>query len=177
MMHLTKHLTLKHSTLALALAATTLLAACGGSDDKAPKTQYKENMAPTAAATSFTTQADTAYTGKVTATDPDMDALTYAVSTAPTKGTLTLSANGNFSYVPNSEFTGSDTFSFTASDHTHTSAVANVTITIDMQQVSFSEYSRKAFNQVAIAKPLPLNGRNITQDVTAANAYDDLLAK
>ena len=174
-MHLTKHLTLKHSTLALALAATTLLAACGGSDDK--KKPQASNTSPTATASTFSVQADTTYTGTLKGADADGDKLTFAATTQPTNGVLTLKSDGSFTYLPNAEFTGSDKFSFNASDSKNTSQIVDVTITVDLLQVNFSDYSRKAFNQVATAKPLPLNSRNITQDVTAANAYDDLLAK
>ena len=168
-MHLTKH-----SALALTIAATTLLAACGGSDDKKPP---KVNELPMATAASFTTQADTKYTGTLKGTDADMDKLTFAVATPPTKGTLMLNADGTYSYTPNAEYVGSDQFSFQVSDGKSFSSSVEVMITVDLLQVSFSDYSRKAFNQVATANPLPLNSRNITQDVTAANAYDDLLAK
>lgn len=152
--------------------AAMLLAGCGGSDHKKPP---KENMAPTATASTFTAQADTAYTGKLAGSDAEMDKLTFLVGTAPTKGTLKLEADGSFSYLPNAEFLGSDKFTFTVSDKTHLSAPADVMITVDLLQVSFNDYSRKAFKQMGSDKPLPLNSRAITQDVTAANAYDDLL--
>jgi len=163
------------SQLALPITlATLLLTGCGGgSKNKAPK----ENAAPTATATSFTVQADTSYTGKLAGTDAEADELRFALGTAPTKGTLTLKADGSFTYQPNAEFTGSDKFTFTVSDMGHTSPTADVNITVDLQQVSFNDYSRKAFNQQGSDKPLPLNSRKVTQDVTAANAYDDLLAK
>ncbi len=172
-----KNLT-KHSNLALALVATALLAACGGGgggsgDVKLPN----ENKAPSPNAASVTAQADTAYKGKLTGTDAEMDKLTYTVLTAPTNGTLTVESDGSYSYLPNPEFTGSDSFVFRVSDGTSLSAGAAVMITVGMKEVTFSEYSRQAFGQVATANPLPLNSRNITQDVTAANAYDDLLAK
>ncbi len=169
-----KHLTPKHSMLVPAFAAAMLLAACGGSDDKKPP---KQNMAPSATAASFTAQADTAYTGKLTGSDAEMDKLTFTQAVAPTKGTLKLEADGSFSYLPSAEFLGSDKFSFTVSDGNSTSAAAEVMITVDLLQVSFNDYSRKAFNQMPSDKPLPLNSRKVTQDVTAANAYDDLLAK
>lgn len=153
--------------------AIALLTSCGGGKDSTSPPQT--NMAPKGTASSFTTQADTAYTGRVTATDADSNDITYAVSTAPAHGKLTLNADGNFSYTPDAEFVGSDIFSFTASDSTQRSAATEVKITVDLQQVSFNDYSRKAFNQMASDKPLPLNSRKVTQDVTAANAYDDLL--
>ncbi len=171
MMHL---MNVSKLALPLGLAAILLTACGGGSGDKQPP---KQNLAPTATAASFTAQADTAYTGKLMGSDAEMDKLTFTVVEAPTKGTLTLESDGRFSYLPSAEFLGSDTFSFRVSDGNSLSASAEVMINVDLLQVSFNEYSRKAFNQMASDKPLPLNSRAVTQDVTAANAYDDLLAK
>ncbi|MCV7280488.1 tandem-95 repeat protein [Mycolicibacterium flavescens] len=42
-------------------------------------------------------------TGKVSASDGDRDALSYTVSTAPAKGTVTLSPTGSFTYTPTAE--------------------------------------------------------------------------
>jgi hypothetical protein len=166
---------MNYSKLVLPIGlAAMLLAACGGSNDKKPP---KENMAPTATTSSFTAQADTTYSGKLMGSDAEMDKLTFLVGTAPTKGTLKLETDGSFTYLPGAEFLGSDKFTFTVSDKSHLSAPAEVMITVDLQQVSFNDYSRKALNQMPSDKPLPLNSRAVTQDVTAANAYDDLLAK
>lgn len=163
---------MNYSTLTLGLAAAILLASCGGSDDKKPP---KMNTAPTATAAGFSTQAETRYTGTLTGTDADSDKLSFALVTAPTQGTLTLKENGSYSYLPNAEYTGSDKFSFRVSDGRSWSTPADATITVDLLQVSFSDYSRKAFKQTAMDKPLPLNSRNVTQDVTDPKAYDDLL--
>ena len=53
----------------------------------------------------------------VLANDTDVDALTASVVTAPA-GTLTLNGNGTFSYSPTSGFTGTDSFTYRASDGT-----------------------------------------------------------
>jgi large repetitive protein len=62
------------------------------------------NNPPTAG--TWTLNAPSATTGTVTgqvgATDPDGDVLTYAVTTKPTKGTLSLKADGTFTYTPTS---------------------------------------------------------------------------
>lgn len=171
MMHLMNVSTL---VLPLGLAAILLTACGGGGGDKQPP---KQNLAPTAMAASFTAQADTAYIGKLMGSDAEMDKLTFTQVEAPTKGTLKLEADGSFSYLPSAEFLGSDRFSFRVSDGNSLSASAEVMINVDLLQVSFNEYSRKAFTQMASDKPLPLNSRAVTQDVTATNAYDDLLAK
>ena len=43
---------------------------------------------------------------------------------------VTLAANGSFTYTPNANFNGTDSFTYTASDGTADSNVATVTITV-----------------------------------------------
>ncbi len=62
--------------------------------------------------------------------DVDGDALTVQLSTAPSNGTLTLNANGSFSYVPNLDFVGSDSFTYVAKDATSQSSPVTVSITV-----------------------------------------------
>ncbi len=49
----------------------------------------------------------------------------------PANGQLTLNADGTFSYTPNDGFTGTDSFTYSATDGMITSAPATVTITVD----------------------------------------------
>jgi len=55
----------------------------------------------------------------------DVNVYGVAVSTAPTKGTLTLNSNGTFTYVPNAGWTGPDTFVYQANG---TGPTATVTL-------------------------------------------------
>ncbi|MES2673007.1 MAG: Ig-like domain-containing protein [Pseudomonadota bacterium] len=160
--------------LPLCLSAL-LMAGCGGSDKK--KSPKPSNTSPMATAASISTQAETAYSGTVTGTDADMDALTFTVGTQPANGVLTLQNNGSFTYLPSAEFTGTDTFSFVVSDGITTSGPATVNISVELLTVSFAAYSRTAFLQTATANALPLNSRSVTQDVTDETAYDDLLVE
>jgi PKD repeat protein/serine/threonine protein phosphatase PrpC len=61
-------------------------------------------------------------------TDTNGLSLTAAVVATPTNGTLTLNANGSFTYTPNGGFNGSDSFTYNASNGTSTSNTATVTI-------------------------------------------------
>ncbi len=49
----------------------------------------------------------------------------------PSNGTLTLEADGSFTYAPNRDFTGTDTFTYRATDGLANSNLATVTITIE----------------------------------------------
>jgi VCBS repeat-containing protein len=93
------------------------------------------NDTPAGVADAYTTAEDTALTAAAPGVlgndaDPDGDPLTAVLVTGPSHGSLTLNANGSFSYTPAADFAGSDAFSYRASDGTLTSNVATVTITV-----------------------------------------------
>src|SRR5439155_13901176 len=48
--------------------------------------------------------------------DPDGDAITTLLLTHPANGTLTLSADGSFSYTPDADYFGTDGFTYHARD-------------------------------------------------------------
>lgn len=50
------------------------------------------------------------------ASDADGDKMTAQLVSGPSNGTLTLNQDGSFKYTPNAGFSGTDTFSFVASD-------------------------------------------------------------
>ncbi|MEO8899759.1 MAG: tandem-95 repeat protein [Candidatus Dormibacter sp.] len=85
---------------------------------------------PTVSPTSATTLANTA----VDITPPaavGTAPLTYAISTAPTRGTATISAAGVIHYTPNANVSGIDTLHYTATDpYSQTSVPATVTIDV-----------------------------------------------
>ena len=63
-------------------------------------------------------------------TDGDGDALNAVLVTAPAHGTLTLNANGSFSYVPVPGYSGADSFVYLAADAISSSAVTTVNLTV-----------------------------------------------
>ena len=65
----------------------------------------------------------------MTGTDPDGDALTYSIVTQPAHGTLSGTAP-NVSYIPATNYFGSDSFTFRVNDGSLNSAAALVSITI-----------------------------------------------
>src|SRR5262249_12097892 len=62
--------------------------------------------------------------------DVDGDPLAAVLATGPAHGTLTLNANGSFTYTPAADFNGADTFSYRASAAALDSAPAMVAITV-----------------------------------------------
>ncbi len=62
--------------------------------------------------------------------DPEEKPLTAILVTNPSHGTLTLAANGLFTYVPSPDFNGLDSFTYKANDGVSNSNVATVAITV-----------------------------------------------
>jgi Ca2+-binding RTX toxin-like protein len=59
------------------------------------------------------------------------DPLTAQLAAGPTHaGSFALNPNGSFTYVPDEDFVGTDTFTYRASDGQSTSNLATVTITV-----------------------------------------------
>lgn len=63
-------------------------------------------------------------------TDADGDTLTAKIRTSVTNGTLNLKTDGRFVYIPNTGFTGSDSFTYWANDPSSAHSWATVTITV-----------------------------------------------
>src|SRR5205814_88480 len=62
--------------------------------------------------------------------DIDSPSLTAVKASDPAHGSLTLNADGSFSYAPSGSFAGADTFTYRASDGVAASAPVTVTITV-----------------------------------------------
>src|SRR5205823_6481822 len=97
--------------------------------------EYRPNTPPAADNDAYGTNEDTTLTVAAPGvlandTDADGDALTAAVVNGPSHGTLTLNANGSFTYTPSANYNGADSFTYKASDGQAFSNVATVSITV-----------------------------------------------
>ena len=88
------------------------------------------NTAPVAENLTLSTTQESAVAVTLTATDADGDGLTYRMVSSPTHGLLT-GEGTDWVYTPNANFTGVDSFTFTANDGQVDAAVATVTITVN----------------------------------------------
>ena len=120
------------------------------------------NDAPAAAGDAFSMAEDTALTVAAPGVlgndaDPDGDPLTAALVAGPSHGTLTLNGNGSFNYTPAGNFTGSDSFTYRASDGTLTSNPATVTISVtgadDAPVVAGDAYTTAEDTVLTVAAP------------------------
>jgi VCBS repeat-containing protein len=89
------------------------------------------NDAPVAADGSGSLDEDAVLTGSVSATDVDLDTLTYTVDSDVAHGVLVLNTDGSFSYTPGANYNGSDSFTYTVSDGNGGTDTGTFTITVD----------------------------------------------
>jgi CshA-type fibril repeat protein/VCBS repeat-containing protein len=103
-----------------------------GASASASFTLTVSNPAPVAANDSFTTNEDTPVSGNVLPNDVDSDgdALSASLVSGTTNGTVVLNADGSFTYTPNANFNGSDSFTYRVTDTDGATSIATVTLTV-----------------------------------------------
>jgi len=94
------------------------------------------NDAPVAVDDAFLTDEDTALVIAAAGvlgndTDADVDPLTAVLVTGPAHGSLTLNPDGSFTYTPDANYHGADSFTYRANDGTDDSNIATVNLTIN----------------------------------------------
>jgi len=91
------------------------------------------NDAPVANADSFTLDEGTTLTANVLGNDTDVDSatLTATLVSGAAHGSVTLSPEGSFTYTPNANFFGTDSFTYKASDGALDSNVTTVSLTVN----------------------------------------------
>ena len=109
--------------------------------------------------------------------DADGDTLTAIKVTNPSHGTVTLNANGSFTYTPNAGFSGHDSFTYKANDGTADSNVATVNLTVK-PVANDDSYSTAAETPLTIDAPGVLgNDEGATLSaILVANATDGNVA-
>jgi VCBS repeat-containing protein len=118
------------------------------------------NDAPVGSDVSASVAEDGVLSGMLPGSDPDGDALTFVLATAPANGTAIINADGSYSYAPNPDFNGSDSFTFTISDGTAPPQTYTVFITVTPE------------GDAPVANPTPLVVSEDTPASGALNAYD-----
>jgi hypothetical protein len=168
----------QYSQFSILVITVLTLSACNwfdSDDDKAVEPEMQMNTAPVAGSESLITQTEVVISTSFPASDADGDTLSFSITADPTLGSVTLGNGGDYTYTPNAEVTGNDSFSYSVSDGSAAPVSGVITITIEALQLSFSEYSREAFQQAATDTPLPVNGRVFIQDVVNQGDYQDLI--
>lgn len=101
--------------------------------ETATGTIIDDDDTPDARNDNYSVDEDDVLTGNVMTNDLGLtDAPVIVVSnTNPTKGSLVMNNNGGFTYTPNANYTGSDSFQYTIQDVDGDQSTATVTITVD----------------------------------------------
>ena len=137
------------------------------------------NDAPVALPKATNATEDQAVTFSLSGTDVDGDPLTYTIVTPPTRGSLSGGGSALRSYYPSPNLNGADTFTFTVSDGTTTSAPATVTInvapvqdppTATAQSLSASEDTARAI----VLAGTDVDGDTLGYTVTTTPAHGTL---
>ena len=89
------------------------------------------NNQPVASDVAATTLEDHPVTVACGAVDPDDDPLVVTLVGGPSNGTLAIDDTGAFTYTPNQDFNGVDSFTYCANDGGSDSNIATATITVD----------------------------------------------
>jgi YD repeat-containing protein len=63
--------------------------------------------------------------------DVDADTITAVLVSGPSNGTLALNSDGSFTYTPNPNYNGADSFTYTAGDNELSSGTTTVSITVN----------------------------------------------
>ncbi|PSV27415.1 tandem-95 repeat protein [Photobacterium sp. GB-56] len=90
-----------------------------------------DNNDPLGSDITVTTDEEVAVSGKLTATDVDGDSLTFTQSSNPTNGTVTVNTDGTWTYTPNSDFNGDDSFKVEVSDGNGGTDTITVNVTVN----------------------------------------------
>ncbi|MGH8161437.1 MAG: tandem-95 repeat protein, partial [Gammaproteobacteria bacterium] len=90
------------------------------------------NHPPVASNGTLTTDENQSASGTLAASDADGDALTFSIVSKPAHGTVTITdaSTGAYTYTSTQGYSGSDSFTFKASDGTLDSNTATVSITV-----------------------------------------------
>jgi hypothetical protein len=123
------------------------------------------NSPPVAESQDVTTNMDTSVPITLDASDKDGDSLTYSLGTTPNHGSLSPfdEDTGSVVYNPNNGYSGSDSFTFAASDESATSDDAEVSITVNPVENINATSPPENENENEIESALP-NNISLTSD-------------
>jgi len=125
---------------------------------------------------------NTPISGDVTLNDSDIDpndVLSTTVLSNPTNGTVVLNSNGTYTYSPNTNFTGKDTFCYVLSDGLSTDTTC-VTITVQPRPIRENNPPIAANDAVETYVNVPVSvailGNDVDPDGVLSNSPSILLA-
>ncbi|WP_211455748.1 Ig-like domain-containing protein [Comamonas sp. PE63] len=85
--------------------------------------------------------------GKVTGTDADGNAITYTKKSDPGHGSVTVNPDGSYSYTPNKDWSGSDSFTIELDDGKGGKTSTTVTVNVTPEQDAFDDAATTGFEK------------------------------
>ncbi|MDP3986609.1 MAG: putative Ig domain-containing protein [Nanoarchaeota archaeon] len=133
------------------------------------------NQQPIASGQSLTTDKNKSLTVTLSASDVDGDSLVYSIFSNPRNGVLSglNSVTGKITYTPNTNFVGSDSFTFRASDGKAGSNIATVSITVKETSITPGENRAPIITSTAVTQVN--EEKTYAYQVTATDADGDKL--
>ncbi len=120
------------------------------------------NRAPLVTDQTLSGNEDENISGQVIASDIEGDAITYTVATAPANGTLVLNAlTGQFTFTPNANYNGSDSFVVTATDSRGNAS----TTTINLNIAAVNDAPTTNDINLTTDEDTPVAGQVVAQDI------------
>ena len=134
------------------------------------------NDVPTAGNLSLTTAEDTYVDDQITMADADGDALTAVLQGAPSHGSVTVNADGSYSYTPAANYVGADSFVVQVDDGHGgtTTATVNVTVTAVNDNPTASAPAVTTAEDTAVSGQVTLSdvdGDSLTATLQTAPAH------
>jgi hypothetical protein len=117
--------------------------------DPVPCTVTIPTQIPSASNASITLDMNEVVELPFSGTDPNNLSLSFTITTQPTNGSVT-EDNGVFTYTPNSNYSGSDSVVYTASNSTYTSSSATISISIPNQVPSAGDLNTMTFKNLPV---------------------------
>ncbi|MCC4819925.1 tandem-95 repeat protein, partial [Vibrio lentus] len=124
------------------------------------------NNSPIGDTVSFTTNEDTPVNGTLSASDEDGDFLSFVKATDPSNGTVVIDENGDWTYTPNENYNGDDSFTAEVSDGQ--GGTDTITVNIGVTPINDSPVGEDV--SVTTDEDTPVSG-----SLTAADADNDQL--
>ena len=113
----------------------------------------KKNQPPVAEDSELETYRNIANSGTLQANDPENKSLTYTVTKQPRRGSVTIAEDGTFTYTPEKNKVGKDSFQFTVTDAegvTSEPATVSVRIKKPSEKETFSDMQGKPGEYYAV---------------------------
>ncbi|WP_167335410.1 Calx-beta domain-containing protein [Pedobacter kyungheensis] len=120
-----------------------------------------DNHSPEVNSPVISTNEDTAVNGTITAGDADGNPLTFAVGTAPVHGKVVLNADGTYTYTPDPNYNGTDSFTVSVSDGKGGTTKVSISVTVN----PVNDAPVATAPAITTPQNTPVNGTITTSDV------------